>query len=71
MFSSSGRSVLAAQRNGIVWRSALAICAISAACSLHKRIRLRFPTTPQDRLTELLSDVRFETHPQAARKRAP
>jgi hypothetical protein len=30
----------------------------------------RLPTTPPDRLAELLPDVWFQAHPNAARKRA-
>jgi hypothetical protein len=59
-------------------RTAAVLFSMTASCKRHgidpfrylADVLRRLPTTTYDRLTELLPDVWFETHRQAARKRA-
>jgi hypothetical protein len=59
-------------------RTAAVLFSMTASCKRHgidpfrdlAGVRRRLPTTPGDRMMELLPDVWFVTHPQAARKRA-
>lgn len=59
-------------------RTAAVLCSMTASCKRHgidpfrylADVLRRLPNAPHDRLVELLPDVWFATHPQAARKRA-
>jgi hypothetical protein len=59
-------------------RTAAVLFSMTASCKRHgidpfrylADVLQRLPTTPPDRLAELLPDIWFQTHPQAARKRA-
>ena len=59
-------------------RTAAVLFTMTASCKRHgidpfrylTDVLRRLPTTARDGLTELLPDVWFQTHPQAARKRA-
>jgi hypothetical protein len=59
-------------------RTAAVLFSMTASCKRHgvapfrylARVLRRLPTTPPDRLAELLPDVWFPAYPNAARKRA-
>ena len=59
-------------------RTAAVLYSMTASCTRHgidpfrylADVLRRLPTSPPDRLPELLPDVWFQAHPQAARKRA-
>ncbi len=59
-------------------RTAAVLFSMTASCKRHgidpfrylADVLQRLPTTPPDRLAELLPDIWFQTHPHAARKRA-
>ncbi len=59
-------------------RTAAVLFSMTASCKRHgidpfrylADVLRRLPTAPRDRITELLPDIWFQTHPQAARKTA-